>query len=390
MPCSAAGSTCQAAAIAAFLGRAVAIEGRKGDALAVHAPAAVPSAAAAVAAYLARPSSGVALRVGIAGAGRRPGRRAAGSSCSATSRRASSSGSPRSGSPGCSASSWHATRPSRGRARPAAAASRSPRTVRRGSSLLASQGGAVDEAADLAAREATRAELGLLFPHRQLVLRGSAESLELRVVAVAADDDRLGLGIAARLAEYLDRTVALSRPFHEPSASPGRRGRRPGDARGGGAPARTAVGRPRAHGCRRTSCWAACAACPTARARPGSCWRRSSSGGPSVQAERLATLRAVLGVGLARGGGDALGVHRNTIAYRVARLEQLAEWDLGDPDLRFSLALGGQTCARCTRLRTLSGTEPQPDRAGTVAETPWTARVCAPCTTRSAADRRPD
>ena len=32
----------------------------------------------------------------------------------------------------------------------------------------------------------------------------------------------------------------------------------------------------------------------------------------------------------------------NTIAYRVARLEQLAKWDLGDPDLRFTLALAAR------------------------------------------------
>jgi DNA-binding PucR family transcriptional regulator len=34
-----------------------------------------------------------------------------------------------------------------------------------------------------------------------------------------------------------------------------------------------------------------------------------------------------------------VGVHRNTIAYRVARLEELGEWDLADPDLRLALAL---------------------------------------------------
>jgi len=51
-------------AIGAWLGRAVALEGRRGDALAVHAPADVPRAAAAVQAYLARPRA-VALRVGL-------------------------------------------------------------------------------------------------------------------------------------------------------------------------------------------------------------------------------------------------------------------------------------------------------------------------------------
>jgi DNA-binding PucR family transcriptional regulator len=32
-----------------------------------------------------------------------------------------------------------------------------------------------------------------------------------------------------------------------------------------------------------------------------------------------------------------LGVHRNTVGYRVARLETLGGWDLADPDLRFAL-----------------------------------------------------
>jgi hypothetical protein len=55
----------QAATIGAFLGRAVVIEGRRGDPIAVHAPADVPSSAAAVARYLGRPSGGAALRVDI-------------------------------------------------------------------------------------------------------------------------------------------------------------------------------------------------------------------------------------------------------------------------------------------------------------------------------------
>ena len=53
-----------AAQIGAFLRRAVAIEGRRGDALTVHAPADLPEAPAAVAQYLARPGAG-ALRVAL-------------------------------------------------------------------------------------------------------------------------------------------------------------------------------------------------------------------------------------------------------------------------------------------------------------------------------------
>jgi DNA-binding PucR family transcriptional regulator len=34
-----------------------------------------------------------------------------------------------------------------------------------------------------------------------------------------------------------------------------------------------------------------------------------------------------------------LGVHRNTVAYRVRRIESLGGWDLQDPELRLSLAI---------------------------------------------------
>ena len=63
------------------------------------------------------------------------------------------------------------------------------------------------------------------------------------------------------------------------------------------------------------------------------------SGRPDVRRERLATLRAVLDQpGLAEAAA-ALGVHRNTIAYRVRRIEAATGWRLADPDLRFPLAL---------------------------------------------------
>jgi DNA-binding PucR family transcriptional regulator len=50
-------------------------------------------------------------------------------------------------------------------------------------------------------------------------------------------------------------------------------------------------------------------------------------------------LRAVLesdGLGAA---AARLGVHRNTVAYRVRRLERAAGWDLADADLRLALQL---------------------------------------------------
>ncbi|HEY4633930.1 MAG TPA: hypothetical protein VIH00_08455, partial [Candidatus Limnocylindrales bacterium] len=56
-------------AVATFLGRAVALEGRRGETLAVHAPPEVTDAAAAVTRYHARPRHAVALRVPLPAAG---------------------------------------------------------------------------------------------------------------------------------------------------------------------------------------------------------------------------------------------------------------------------------------------------------------------------------
>ncbi len=61
-----------AAAIGAFLGRAVVIEGRRGDPIAVHAPGELPGAGAAVTRYLATPSA-AALRVAIPAPADEPG-----------------------------------------------------------------------------------------------------------------------------------------------------------------------------------------------------------------------------------------------------------------------------------------------------------------------------
>jgi DNA-binding PucR family transcriptional regulator len=35
----------------------------------------------------------------------------------------------------------------------------------------------------------------------------------------------------------------------------------------------------------------------------------------------------------------ALGVHRNTVAYRIRRIEAVSGWDLRDPELRLALAV---------------------------------------------------
>jgi PucR family transcriptional regulator, purine catabolism regulatory protein len=62
-------------------------------------------------------------------------------------------------------------------------------------------------------------------------------------------------------------------------------------------------------------------------------------GRPVAVAERLRTLRAVLDAPGPAEAAHSLGVHRNTIAYRLRRIEDLGSWDLGDPELRVALSV---------------------------------------------------
>jgi DNA-binding PucR family transcriptional regulator len=58
-----------------------------------------------------------------------------------------------------------------------------------------------------------------------------------------------------------------------------------------------------------------------------------------VRREHLETLRAVLDrPGIAEAAAE-LGVHRNTVAYRLRRIEGLTGWRLVDPDLRLALSM---------------------------------------------------
>jgi DNA-binding PucR family transcriptional regulator len=59
---------------------------------------------------------------------------------------------------------------------------------------------------------------------------------------------------------------------------------------------------------------------------------------PDVRRERLATLRALLAYGGVGEAAAALGVHRNTVAYRVRAIEAATGWRLADPELRLALA----------------------------------------------------
>lgn len=326
----------QAATIGSFLGRAVVIEGRRGDPIAVHAPADVPSAAAAVAGYLAKPSGGGALRVSIPAPAGEPG----------TGGRLVLLGDEPPNELERIAADRIVALLALELARDAAVRQARDET-RRGEPLpadgppwvvmLASQ--AAHAGPDnIAAREETRAELRLLMSPRRLVLRGSSESLELRLVAAAPTDDPGGLATADRLATFLQRTVAISRPFTEPSARPAAEAAAratleaadllvdpPPVVRAARLPAYLLLGNVRN--------------LPNGVGQARQLLDPILIGRPEVQRERLDTLRAVLGSPSLNEAAIRLGVHRNTVAYRIARLEELADWDLADPDLRFALEL---------------------------------------------------
>jgi DNA-binding PucR family transcriptional regulator len=60
-------------------------------------------------------------------------------------------------------------------------------------------------------------------------------------------------------------------------------------------------------------------------------------GRADVQREHLATLRAVLDHGGVNEAAARLAVHRNTVAYRIRRIEALTGWNVADPELRLAL-----------------------------------------------------
>jgi hypothetical protein len=322
------------AAIGGFLRRAVALEGRRADALAVHAPADVPDAASAVAAYLARPlSSG--RRVALPGApgetspagwlvllGDRP---PSDLETVATERVA----------PILSLELVLEAQVRRARdeaGRSDALPSDGPPWV----VLVARQADAPDGGAT---REEIRRELRFRFAARRLSLRGTSESLELRAIAAPEPGDPLGVRIAGRVADLLARTVALSRPFDDPGERPAEEAA----ARATLEAAERLAEPPRVARADRLPAYrllSALGSMPDDRAQAAALLEPLLAGSrPSSVRERLATLRAVLDHGPAGEAAAALGIHRNTLAYRVRNLQARTGWDLDDPELRLALSV---------------------------------------------------
>ncbi len=325
--------------IGSFLGRAVALEGRRGEAIVVHAPADLADGAAAVARYHARRRS-AALRVALPGTTDSPsaGGSAAGSLALLGERPATELErvvvERAAGLLALELTRTEAVRRARdtGPRGEALPADGPPwvvlvaRQIVEGDGLTAAQ------------REEIRRELRLLGAGRRMALRGSAESLEVRIVAVADGSNELGLELAGRVAGRLGRTVAVSRPF----AQKGGRPTAEGEARATLEVAELLADAPPVARADRMPAYRLLASLhnlPDGVRHARALLEPLLAGRPDVRREHLATLRAVLDrPGLAEAAAE-LGIHRNTVAYRVRRIEAVTGWRLADPTLRLPLAL---------------------------------------------------
>jgi hypothetical protein len=332
-----AGPAGLAAVISAFFARPVAIEADDGRVLAIHAAAEWSDAAPQVSAYLRR-RRGAALRVPLPTAGALV---LLGSAPISDLERVASS-----------------------RVAPflalslAAPAAGGDDARARGSERLPGDGPPWvvlvarqqdgDDPPNLAERERTRTALRQLEPARRIQLRGDASSLELRIVFAPPASERSGLELAARVSRQVGRPVALSEPF----SAAGDRAAREAAARVTleafeALPAgerRQLAGSDGAAVLRvellpALRLLAGLSAMPDAQRHARAMLEPLLSGRRARDAQALATLRAVLDhAGMAEAAA-ALGIHRNTLAYRLAAIERRTGWRMSDPIVRFGLAL---------------------------------------------------
>jgi purine catabolism regulator len=211
-------------------------------------------------------------------------------------------------------------------------------------------GPADDGPAARAEREARRRELRLLAPARLMALRGDADSLEVRAVlavegtsvegasAAAGPDVAVALELAGRMAAFLGRCVAVSRPFGSPADRPAAEA----EARATLDAAEALPVRPSIARAERLAAYrllGSLHSLPDGTRLAEALLAPLLTGRPDIRREHLATLQAMLTHGGVNEAAAALGVHRNTVAYRVRRIEATTGWRLTDPDLRAALTI---------------------------------------------------
>jgi hypothetical protein len=325
------------AAVSSFLGRALALETRRGEAIAIHAPVEAPAAAADAARYAARAGDApaAALRVPLpSGSGPQGSLLVLGIEPPSELARIAL---PRVA--GLLALELARDEAIRGAADRARRAEPMPGAGPPWVVVLARQRetGAEDDApAAREIREAQRRALRLLAPARRLALRGDADSLEVRLVAAGPAEDLPAL--VQRIASTLARPIAVSRPFTSPADRPAAEGEAratleaaleledpPAIARADRLPIYRMLG--------------AVHKLPDGPRLARAMLEPLLDARPDVRRERLDTLRALLAHGSVAEAAAALGVHRNTVAYRVRGMEAATGWRLADPDLRLPLAV---------------------------------------------------
>jgi purine catabolism regulator len=191
---------------------------------------------------------------------------------------------------------------------------------------------------------ALRRELRLLASPRRFMLRGSNESLEVRIVAVADASDPGAADAAGKVAKRLKRPVAVSRPFTEASARPGAEAearaalesleRRIGGRAGSGGEQVVRAELLPAH-----QLLGSVMTIPEGRRLALALLGPLLVGTAAARRQRIETVRAILDAPGSSEASSSLGVHRNTTAYRLKRIEEVTGWDLREPDLRLALSL---------------------------------------------------
>jgi hypothetical protein len=340
-----AGAAGLVATVSGFLGRALVLEAGRGEPIVIHAPAEAPAAAADAVRYqaAARPGAtrsrgdadaGVALRVPLPrGSGPEGDVLVLGAEAVSELARVAL---PRvAGLLALELAREEAVRGAVDRARRAEPMpSAGPPWVM----ALARQrepGIDDDTPASRDRREAVRRELRLLAPARRLGLRGDADSIEIRIVVAGEEPERDRLVAAIR--GVLGRPVALSRPFTHPVDRPAAEA----EARATLDAALALPEPPELARADRLAIYRMLGALhkvPDGAALARAVLAPVLDARPDVRRERLATLRALLAVGGVGEAAATLGVHRNTVAYRVRAIEAATGWRLADPELRLALA----------------------------------------------------